>query len=198
MIQFRDRELTNERLVLDSKTELYYLGHDLTLRDCILVLKVPAKALVITKARLIGCVIEVKQELKNFHWSSALLRGCRFTGHLSGNDFGSWPDEAEEGAIEECDFTAAQLHGCRFIDCDTTTLRFPSWPCFTLLNPVRRLHELNALHWPGQVQTLIKVLARNPESLSAVTYSATALAEKYDASEQDIRATVEKLGGVIY
>jgi hypothetical protein len=71
MIQFSDREIVNEQLVLDSKTELYYLGHDLTLRQCTLVLKVPARALVITRTQLIDCTIHVKQEFRRARELSA-------------------------------------------------------------------------------------------------------------------------------
>jgi hypothetical protein len=198
MIQFRDRLIENERLLFDSKTELYYLGHDLTLRNCTLVLKVPARALVISRTRLIDCTIEVKTELKNFRWVHAFLKGCRFMGRLSGCDFGRWPDSPEDGGIEDCDFSAARLDGCRFIGCDASTLRFPSWPCFTLLEPVRRLHELSALQWPGQLHLTMQSLARNPESTAAVTYLASALAKDFGVSEADIRAVVERLDGVRY
>jgi hypothetical protein len=43
MIQFSDQEIADERLVLDSAAELYYLGHNLTLKSCTLVIKVPAR-----------------------------------------------------------------------------------------------------------------------------------------------------------
>lgn len=198
MIQFCEREMENERLVLDSKTDVYYLGHDLTLRHCTLVLKVPAKALVISRARLIDCTIEVHKELKNFRWFNALLKGCRFTGRLTGCDFGRGPDEPEQGGIEACDFSAARLDGCQFLGCDASTLRFPSWPCFTLLEPIQNLSRLRALSWPGELHLLVKSLARNPDSLAAVTYSATDLAKEFEVSETDIRATLERLDGVKY
>jgi hypothetical protein len=168
MIQFSDREIVNEQLVLDSKTELYYLGHDLTLRQCTLVLKVPARALVITQTRLIDCTI--------------------------GNDFGRNPDPPPEGGIEDCDFSAAQLDGCRFLACDTSTLHFPSWPCFTLLDPVRRARELGAAPWPGRIGRVVMIgFEEIPPTTMAVTYSAPALAKRYGTSPEAIRAILEKL-----
>src|SRR5690349_4012391 len=107
MIQFSDQEIADERLILDSATELYYLGHNLTLRNCTLVIKVPARALVIARTRLIGCTIEVKRELKNFDWGAAFLKGCQFKGRLRGNDFGERPFSPGEGGLEDCDFTEA-------------------------------------------------------------------------------------------
>ncbi|MDY7226410.1 hypothetical protein [Hyalangium rubrum] len=199
MIQFRDREISNERLVLDSKTELYYLGHDLTLRNCTLVVKVPARALVIARTHLIDCTIEVSRVLKNFRWGSAHLKGCRFTGRFSGNDFGTWPDMPEEGSIENCDFSGAQLDACRFLGCDTRTLRFPPWPCFTLLEPARRWRELAALPWPGKIGHIVmEGFADDPPSTQATTYSATELAKSYGTTPDAIKAVIEKLDGVRY
>ena len=199
MIQFSDREIVNEQLVLDSRTELYYLGHDLTLRNCTLVLKVPARALVITQTRFIDCTIHVKQELKNFGWENALLQGCKFTGRLSGNDFGHWPDSPRLGHIQDCDFSAAQLDACRFLECDTQTLRFPPWPCFTLLEPVRRSRELSAAPWPGDVGPIVlSHFDEIPPTTVAVTYSAQTLAKRYGTTPEAIKATLENLDGVRY
>src|SRR5690606_15446129 len=97
MIQFSDQEIANERLILDSATELYYLGHDLTLRNCTLIIRVPARALVIARTQFIDCSIEVKRELKNFDWGSAFLKGCKFKGRFIGNDFGEQPFAPGEG-----------------------------------------------------------------------------------------------------
>jgi hypothetical protein len=199
MIQFSDREIVNEQLVLDSKSELYYLGHDLTLRQCTLVLKVPARALVIARTRLIDCTIHVKQELKNFWWYMSVLKGCRFTGRLTGNDFGLNPHAPPEGGIEDCDFSEAQLDGCRFLGCDTRTLRFPPWPCFTLLDTFKRAQELRAAPWPGDLGPLVMSgFDQDWPTTVAVTYSAPALAKRRGTTPEAIRATLEKLDGVVF
>lgn len=198
MIQFSDREIADERLVLDSKTELYYLGHNLTLRRCSLVLRVPARALVITRSRLIDCAIDVKQELKNFRWDSVFLKGCRFTGRMMGNDFGRWPDSPPGGGIEDCDFSEALLDACRFLDCDISSLHLPRWPCFTILDPVRRSNELSAVQWPSDIGLIARGFAKDPSSTVAVTYLAPALAKRRDTTPEAIRATLEKLDGVLY
>jgi hypothetical protein len=199
MIQFRDQEISNERLVLDSATELYYLGHNLTLRNCTLVIRVPARALVITRTRLIDCTIETKQQLKNFRWEKVHLKSCRFKGRFSGNDFGEWPDEPGQGSIEDCDFTEARLSWTRFLGCAAGTLRFPSWPCFTILDPVRRWRELQALPWPGEYGSIIgKGFAKNPPSTVALTYSAPELAKFCGTTQEAIRAVLENVDGVSY
>ncbi|HVG63404.1 MAG TPA: hypothetical protein VNA24_32865 [Hyalangium sp.] len=199
MIQFSDQEIANERLILDSATELYYLGHNLTLRNCTLVIKVPARALVIARTQFIDCTIEVKRELKNFRWQSAHLKGCHFKGRFSGNEFGSCPDRPEEGSIESCDFSHARLNWTRFLGGSARTLRFPPWPCFTILEPARKGHELQALPWPGEYGFIIgKNLAESPPSTVAMTYSAPELAKFCGTTPAAIKALVETLEGVYY
>jgi hypothetical protein len=199
MIQFSDQEITNEQLVLDGATELYYLGHNLTLRNCTLVIKVPARALVIARARFLECTIEVKRALKNYQWDSALLKSCRFKGTLSGNDFGARSYAPGEGSIEDCDFSEANLDACRFLDCDIRTLRFPSWPCFTLFDPVRRSRELRSLPWPEAVGRIeVELFAEAPPTTVAVTYSAVALAKRRGTTPEAIKAVLEGLDGVYY
>jgi hypothetical protein len=199
MIQFSDQEVTGERLTLDSATELYYLGHNLTLRGCTLVLKVPARALVIARTRLIDCTIDVKRELKNFQWESAHLKGCRFKGRFSGNDFGERSHAPGEASIADCDFTEAHLDATRFLACDVSTLRFPPWPCFTIFDPVPRWRELRSLPWPGDIGPIVmEGCAEDPPSTVALTYSALGLAKRYGTTPEAIKTVLEKLDGVYY
>lgn len=197
MIQFSDREISHERWVLDSATELYYLGHDLVLRNCTLVIKVPARALVIAQTRLISCTIEAQRELKNFQWHAVHLDGCRFSGRFSGNDFGERSHSPGAGSVVDCDFSAASLSGTRFLACDTQRLRLPPWPCFTLFDPRRRAVELAERPWPGRIGPIVIAgFAEYPATTSAVTYSATELAKKYGGTPEELRAVLETLDGV--
>jgi hypothetical protein len=199
MIQLSDQEISNERLVLDSATELYYLGHNLTLRNCTLVIKVPTRALVIAQTKLIDCTIEAKQQLKSFRWQSVSLKGCRFKGRFSGNDFGEWPFAPGQGSIEDCDFSEAQLDATRFLGCDVRTLQFPRWPCFTIVDPVRRARELRSLPWPEAVGRIeIKLCEEDPPTTVALTFLASALAKRRGTTPEAIKAVLEKLDGVYY
>ncbi|MFP2904230.1 hypothetical protein ACLESD_03965 [Pyxidicoccus sp. 3LFB2] len=199
MIQFSDKEIEDELLELNSKTELYYLGHHLTLRRCHLIIKVPARSLVMTRTRLIDCTIEFKKELKDFRWEGVALKGCRFTGAITGSDFGRWPyaEHPELGSIEDCDFSGARLDACRFVDCDPKTLKFPSWPCFTILDPLSRMNELLAAPWPESTRLMVETLAKSPPKTVAVTDSATVLAKQTHTTEAAIRAALDTLTGVI-
>lgn len=196
-VNLENAELTNERIEIGPDV-VFFLGPNLTLRHCTLVLKVAARNLVIPQARFIDCTFEAKRELKGFRWDSAHLKGCRFIGRFRGNDFGEWPYSLGKGSIEGCDFTQAHLDACRFLGCDVRTLRFPSWPCFTLLDPVGRWRELRTHPWPGDIgSVVIEGFAESPPSTVAVTYSAPALAKRSGTTPEALKAVLEKIDGVL-
>lgn len=198
---FKHQVIENERLELRDKDALYYLGPDLLLRSCTIVLQVPARRLLLNGLRLMDCSLEVKRELKDLAWYEAHLKGCRLTGRFFGCDFGHLPDPVlphrNGGGIEDCDFTAAQLHACRFVGCDPNTLRFPRWPCFTLLEPFRRRQEFASIPWPREIRTWFTTADTDPETTAAITFSATELAKEAGVSEEQIKALLEGHSGVI-
>ena len=201
---YEDREIENERLELADKGSLYFLGSNVTFRNCTLVLKVSGRNLIFDQGtRFIDCTFEVKQELKNHQqWVFASLKGSRFRGRLSGCDFGHWPgysERAGHGSIEDCDFSEARLDGCRIMGCDPATLRFPKWPCFTILDPVGRARELNSVQWPGGFRPIIvEGQYRDPPSTMAVTFYAPALAKRRETTEDALRAVIEQFDGIVY
>ncbi|WNG34633.1 hypothetical protein F0U60_13940 [Archangium minus] len=203
-VVFKDREIENERLELTDKKSLYFLGPNLTLKNCTLILKVSGRNLLIRGGtRLIDCSIEVNQELKNHQeWVFASLEGCRFKGRLSGCEFGRWPGYSEgweHGSIEDCDFTEARLDGCRFHGCDPSTLRFPKWPCFTFLDPIGRSQALDRIQWPGRFRPIIvEGQYRDPPSTMAVSLFAPMEAKRAGTTEEELKAAIEKCEGVIY
>ncbi|HEX8706238.1 MAG TPA: hypothetical protein VF815_45810 [Myxococcaceae bacterium] len=197
---FKDRVIENERLELGAKDANYYLGPDLTLRRCTVVLRVPGTRLHLPGPKFIDCSFEMKQQLKNFSWYKAYVRGCRFTGRLKGCDFGHYPDPVlrhlDVGGIEDCDFSATELTGCRFVGCDVKTLRLPRWPCFTILKPYQRRAELSAVAWPGELDIMVESFSMYPETTEAVTFSAPILAKEMSTTEAAIKAVLQKLDGV--
>ncbi|WNG26261.1 pentapeptide repeat-containing protein [Cystobacter fuscus] len=201
---FEGRTIEKERLELTDKGSLYFFGSDVTFRNCTLVLKVSGRNLIFDQGtRFIDCTFEVKQELKNHQdWVCASLKGCRFKGRLSGCDFGHWPSysrRAGHGSIEDCDFTEARLDGCRFMGCDPRTLRFPKWPCFTILDPVGRSSELNSIPWPGRVGPIvIETLRKEPPITAALTEHAPSIAKRYDTTPEELRAVIEKFDCIVY
>jgi hypothetical protein len=204
-VVIKEKELTNERLELTDKGSLYFLGPDLTLRNCTVVLKVSARNLLFRGARFIDCTFDVRQELKNHQdWIAASIQGCRFKGRFNGCDFGHWPSYSSDphdksGSIADCDFTEARLDSCRFIDCDPTTLRLPRWPCFTILDPLRRSAELARMPWPGDIAPVTMAShAKDPVGTAAVTYHAPSLAKDSGTTTEALRAVLETCAGVLY
>lgn len=204
-VVFEDREMEGERLELTDAKANYILGPNLVLRNCALVLKVPARRLSLKQPRFIDCTFEVKQELKNHQgWVAASLKGCRFTGRLTGCDFGHWPDYSslpwyQQGAIEDCDFAEARLDGCRIMGCDPSTLRFPKWPCFTILDPIGRAAELRSVKWPGRFgAVVVDELHTQPPGTTALTEHAHTLAKQLDTNPEELRAVLEKFDCIVY
>ncbi|KFA87093.1 pentapeptide repeat-containing protein [Archangium violaceum] len=201
-IIYENRELAGEELELADKDGLYYLGSNLTLQRCTVVIRVPTRRLLICPSRFIGCTIQVKQELKNLDWSMAFLKGCRFTGRQTGSDFGlRFPDRAgwENGGIEDCDFTEARLNYCRFHGCDMRTLRLPPWPCFTFLDPIGRSPELNRVKWPGRFgSVIVEHLSTEPPSTVALTYHAPSVAERFGTTPEELKSVLEQLDFIVY
>ncbi len=197
-IHFKDREIVGERVEL-VKGSLYWLGPNLTLRDCTVIISAARRSLTLMSGQLINCTIQAKGELKTLPWAPMKLKGCRFTGRFGGNDFGFREDLDERrklGGIEDCDFSEARLNGCRFFNCDMSTIRLPRWPCFTIMDPRGHAAELGRREWPGQVGILVEGLAKNPEGTVAETWHAPAVAEKMDTTVEELRAALERAPGI--
>jgi hypothetical protein len=204
-IVFKDREIKNERLELTDKNANYILGPSLTLKNCTLVLKAASRRLSIDRAQFVDCAFEVKQELKNYQdWIGASLKGCRFKGRLTGCDFGHWPEYSglpwcQLGFIEDCDFSEARLDGCRIMGCDPATIRFPKWPCFTILDPIGRAGELRSVKWPGRFgSVVVDELHTQPPRTTALTEHSFTLAKQLDTTPEELRAVVERFDCILY
>jgi hypothetical protein len=199
-----NKKIQNERFEVMDKDSLYFLGPDLTLSECLVVMKVPSRRIHILGARFLNCTFDVKQEVKNQQgWLRASLKGCRFKGRLSGCDFGHSPEydrpEYQIGSIEDCDFTEARLHGCRFMGCDPSTLKLPRWPCFTFLEPIRHAPELRRVKWPGRFGgVIIDDLHTNPSATHALTFHAPSIAKQMETTEDELRTVIEKFDCFVY
>ena len=201
----KDKEVENQRLELTDKGSLYFMGPNLTLRHCTLITKVSARNLFIRQVQFFNCSFEVKQQLNNYQdWIRASLKGCRFKGRFSGNDFGHWPEygsqpEYQFGTIEDCDFSEAHLNGCRFHGCDLRTLRLPRWPYFTFVEPLRHAPALRLGKWPDWFKTIIvQDLDTNPPSTVALAYHAPSVASQLKTTAEELRAVIEQFDCFIY
>jgi hypothetical protein len=82
---------------------------------------------------------------------------------------------------------------------DPSTLRFPKWPCFTILDPIARASELRSVKWPGLVgDVIVDDLHTHPSPTKALTYYAPILAERLEASTEEIKAVIEQFDCILY
>ena len=199
-VHYENREIEGERLEF-PKHAIYWIGPNVTLRRCTLVLSVASRWLHLLSGSLIDCTLQAKGELKNLRWATMNLKGCRFKGHFRGNDFGFMEDDTDTwklGAVVDCDFSEARLDGCRFYNCDMSTIRLPRWPCFTLLDPVKRAAELAREVWPGRFGPVtIEGLPGQEAAVVALTYHAPSVAERQGTTAEELRAVLERVPGVV-
>lgn len=201
-VHYERREIEEARLELADKDRLTYLGPELILRRCTVIVRVPASRLHLLPTTFIDCSIELKQELKNFSWTCAALKGSRFMGRMLGCDFGPWPGNArgwEYGALEDCDFSDARLDLCRFHGCDPRTLRLPRWPCFTILDPIGRGRELLEVGWPGSFRPVtLEGRYKEAPSMVARSFYAPAEAKRSKTTEEELKAAIERFDFIIH
>ncbi len=198
-IHYENREFEGERIEF-PKHAIYFLGPNVTFRRCTLVVSVAARWLHLLSGKLLDCTIHAKSELTTLPWATMNLKGCRFKGRFTGNDFGFREDDIDRwrlGGIEDCDFSEARLNGCRFFNCDMSTIRLPRWPCFTFMDARRHAAELGQREWPGFFGSVIKVVCDASEGTVASTWHAPTVAEKMDTTVEELRAALERAPGVV-
>ncbi|WP_309897482.1 hypothetical protein [Archangium sp.] len=198
-IHYENREIEGERLELTDKKAIYWLGPNVTLRRCTLVTNISARWLLLVSGSLIDCTIHAKSELKTLPWAPMSVKGCRFKGRFTGNDFGfrlDLFDREKAGGIEDCDFSEAQLEGCRFFNCDMTSIRLPRWPCFTFLDARRHAAELARRAWPGSFDSVIRTVCDPPNGTVASAWHAPTIAKKSDTTVEQLRAALEGAPGI--
>lgn len=200
-IHYENREIEGERLELTDKKAIYWLGPNVTLRGCTLVTNISARWLHLVSGSLIDCTIQAKSELKTLPWAPMKLKGCRFKGRFGGNDFGFRDDVDDRwrlGGIEDCDFSEARLNGCRFFNCDMSTIRLPRWPCFTFMDARGHAAELRQHAWPGLFgQVTLEVVCDAPKGTVASTWHAPTVAEKMDTTVEELRTALERVPWVV-
>ncbi|MET0401389.1 MAG: hypothetical protein ABW123_03255, partial [Cystobacter sp.] len=106
---------------------------------------------------------------------------------------------AENGSIEDCDFSEARLDGCRFMGCEPATLRFPKWPCFTILDPIANSEKLSQVQWPGIFgDVVVKNLKTQPEATRALTKYAPAIAKRMKTTPEALKAVIDQFDCIVF
>ena len=88
---------------------------------------------------------------------------------------------------------------CRFFHCDMDKMTMPSWPMFTIVDPVDRADEIAGWPWPGTVASLFEPDEEHPEppGVSALACDARTLVKSYGGTLDALRATLAGRSGVM-
>ena len=194
-----EQTIRGKNLRFDS-TDRWVLGPRLVLEQCHIILdRCTWRTLQLQDLRFVDCTIEVRGGLKNFtDWCKCQLIGCRLTGTLDGNSFGDWPDEhGGGGGISDCDFSQSNLTGCQFLGVAMDSLTLPTWPNFTILDPVGREQELTGTKWPGKLDFWIEGVVLCPEPTTALSCNAVDVVKGFDCDVEVLRRKLQYLRGVL-
>jgi hypothetical protein len=202
--EFRNVHIKNEHIVLSSYPEVQFLGPNAVFEDSRIDVDVSARGWSIVEARFINCTIRAKRQQTYFPFDSAYFERCQLKGRFAGCEFGRRIDDDpedplywSEAGIVDTDLSAARLDGCRFMNCDLSTLRLPLWPCFTICNPKQARKQAEQLPWPGIMRILPGTWRDEPEGSVAITYDARTFCKKDGVTEEELKAVLAQLPGVI-
>jgi len=195
LISLKDRIVQGETVNIDQK-DVYFLGPNLTLRDCTIVIAVAGGDLILAASRFENCRIVAKKRLSGVTWHNVFFSGCSFAGTFHGCEFGHTDDADPGGGLERCDFSEATLDTCGFHNVDVAGVSFPTWPGFTVIRPGAHAAAIHAAPWPGKSKVIGEVLAECEPEITAVSYRAREVAKRYGVSEDAIRAAVSTIPDV--
>lgn len=132
-INLQDVTIEDEVIEIQDSTSFNAIGKGAVLRNCLLQIAVPARALSIAGS-IVGGTIHAKRELHSFDWLGARLDGVTFIGRFTNNRFGTLPPMYDDGTIANCDFSAAKLRDALFLNTNCDGVVFGGWPRFTVRN----------------------------------------------------------------
>jgi hypothetical protein len=133
---FIDTNIRDEEIVFDDG-KVWVLGQSSSFKGCTLICNVASSNFIPSATTLDHCEIIARVTMFMIPWTTVELIECTFKGRFSGCDFGPRPDlgrEEARGTVIKCDFSQANLDACRFFNVDWRTLKFPAWPCFTIID----------------------------------------------------------------
>ncbi|ROQ28855.1 pentapeptide repeat-containing protein [Gallaecimonas pentaromativorans] len=170
------------------------LGPNLYIESCQLYSHASTSSLVIAGVTMTDCTFEQIEPLLNFHFENAHLINTSFIGTYDGCDFGDW-DSNKRSSIKDCDFTEAKVNNSRFINCDMASIKLPSWPIFSIINPCNAHEYVIGQDWPGDLGIDLDVITDMPAECSAIIMNAEKLASDNELSITDIYYILSNIPG---
>jgi hypothetical protein len=193
--------LKSDKILIEDQdlviNESSFLG-ETVFKNCNITINVTAKFLVTRNLTFINSHLFFKKKFINYSWADCFFDSCTFKGKLSGNDFGNWPsyfvrnEEERIGDIVNCDFSDCDLDGCRIMDSNARSNKYPKWPHFTLYDPALHLEELKSIEWPDRFRILISSLDyKDNQRVSSETWNFGTLT-KFSTSDK-VHAILKEL-----
>lgn len=193
-MKIKDTVIVEQTLLLDSD-QLNVLGPDLELRGCAVVSEADSVHLAFAGATIIGGVFDQRTPLEDFHFERAHFRSVRFKGSYFGCDFGDW-DDVQKSSISDCDFSEANLHNCRFLNCDIAGIRTSRWPTFIFNNPSAARDFVRSNAWPRSIGSILDIYTDTDPQCVAMIGNAEVLAGDASLTADEIRSLLRDIPGV--
>ena len=193
-MKLKNNHLSKQEIKLD-KGQVNVLGPNLILVECDVISHSTNDELIVAGLTMRGGSFIQKLTLSNFHFKHTHFSNVNFDGNYVGCDFGGW-DSVDNASIESCDFSGANLDGCRFLNCDAEALKFPIWPCFVIFNPTASLSFVSSRKWPGKIGMLLQIYTDSDPECTAVCGDAGRIAAKNGIALQDFRSLLESIPGI--
>jgi hypothetical protein len=130
-------------------------------------------------SRFTRCRFEMLKQAEGFSHNCCEFEECTFVGRYHGCHFGTVvahppglplsppPPPTAEHLLRSCDFSEATLHDCLFMRISLETTRFPSWPNFVVLYPLKHVDDWNSIPFPDSFQTTKQLVVGYDDTVKA-------------------------------
>lgn len=199
-MRLEETAISNRDIDISDADSVHFLGPNLTLQNCKIILRVSARSLTVKAVTFENCEVVATRKLLNFRWYSAAFRRCKFTGHYVGCGFGKRSEHYDpSGDISDCDLSSAILDGCDFRNVDVDRLILPKWPCFYFLEPARHRDDLRRLRWPGNLDFFIDgVVSEAPDDASILVFYAPSVIKRFGSNEAELQNVLQEAPGAFF
>lgn len=193
--KIKDQEIN----LLNNENLAHKLSHGMIMENCVINFKVPAKAIIITKAKFINCTLNFKTKLTNYPFTSSYFENCIFLGKLSGCEFGYRPsihleeEEKFKGNIINCDFSKMALFDkIRLMNCDINKQILPTFPNFVIIDPIKNYRNLVDEDFPHMLKINFNYEDYLDDNDKGLVFDAEIMSKEYDIPIDKLKSIFSK------
>lgn len=158
--RLRDRDFINEQIAVDLSQAACF-GPNAKFIGCQISISSKSSQLNFCESLFQDCLVHFTRKISKLNFRDAQFINSRFRGILDDCDFGARDGSAAnemKNRVLHCDFSEADLRGCRFFNTDIKTLKFPAWPTFTIIDYHAASADLSRAMFPGAPDYAGKIL----------------------------------------